>query len=239
MSVQNSVDLKDHERMHDRWLGVRESNLKLPVMERIYLNVVVLLLTGGLRGVAEAKTATIAKWSGINESTLFRYIDKRDQLVADAVDWCWKNVNDEISAAHHENPLVGTQAEDLILLDLRTMLGMFEDPVKQLYGTGALLSFRRSERLYGNFEPIHQLRFRRRLETLAFSLIEDRDLGEHDAEYISNYMTNYLATAWFTWIADPESRGPSGLVTKMLVENHWREVLEIFSGRTSDWNRNT
>jgi AcrR family transcriptional regulator len=219
----------DLERTQNRWFSLLQDQASLPVRERAYKAVVVLLLTSGLKGLADVKTADIAKLSGINESTLFRYMDKKDQLVADAVDWCWNQVNRRVADRHLRCPIVGSSAKDLILLDLRAFLDMFSDAADQLCGTGAMLSYRRAEQLVGGYTPKSQLAFRGRLETLAASLVSGCDPADSDSSLIGTYLTNYLATVWFTWLADEESRGPDGLLGMEMVMYHIESTIDTFA----------
>lgn len=227
--ANGSALVHDLERSADQWRALLREDTDLPVIERAYRAVVVLLMTAGLRGLAGVKTAEVAELTGINESTLFRYIDKRDQLVADSVDWCWKKVNESVAQAHHQRPLVESTAADMIMADMTAFLDMFRTNELRLYGTGALLSFRRAEHLIGDFEPVHQLQFRSRLVALCTALIRECNSNDHDPELIATYLTNYLATVWFTWLADPESGGQDGLLGVEMVNYHMRTSLQAFA----------
>ena len=169
---------------------------------------------GGIRGLNDVKTAEIAKLAGMNESTLFRHVGKRDVLVADAINWCWAEVNQRIAEAHHADPKFGLTACEMMMADLSAFLDLFDDETGQLVGTGAMLSFRRAEQLTDGYDCEAQLAFRRRLELLASALpnsLDDDGLGgrlgddrdDGDLDVIATYLTNFLSTVWFSWLADP------------------------------------
>jgi AcrR family transcriptional regulator len=227
----------DLERTNEQWLGLLGDHSSLPVLERAYRSVVILLLTAGLRGLADVKTEKIAELSGITESTLFRYIGKREQLVADALDWCWEQLNRRIADAHLRRALIGGSAKDLILLDLETILGMYSDPSTKLYASGALLSFRRAEQLVGGFEPVSQNAFRVRLKTLCEALTKDCSDEDKNPDLISTYLINYIATIWFTWLSDINTKGPDGLLGVEMVLDHLNRTLDTFSScRSRQYN---
>jgi len=233
----NSFITHDIERSPERWLSMLPDNPEMPVLQRAYRAVVVLLLSSGLRGLQNVKTAEIAKLSNINESTLFRYVKKRDNLVADAVDWCWQGMNETVAEAHRRQPLVGSSAKDLLLIDLESILSLYGQPEGKLIGTGALLSYRRAEQLTDGFDCPHQLEFQSRLTVLTSALVEDCDTTDRNPSVIATYLTNYLATVWFTWLADPDSHGPDGLLGIDMVRYHLTNTLDGFAGcgfRASD-----
>jgi hypothetical protein len=116
-----------------------------------------------------------------------------------------------------------------MMLDIRAVLDMFNDAEGQLCGTGAMLSYRRAEQLVGGYTAASQLAFRARLETLATSLVSTCDSAESDPSLIGTYLTNYIATVWFTWLADEESRGPDGLLGMDMVMYHIESTLDTFA----------
>ena len=71
--MNNETLEHDRERDRERWEARLDRHADVPVLERAYRAVVVLLVSSGLRGLNDVKTAEIARLSGINESTLFRY----------------------------------------------------------------------------------------------------------------------------------------------------------------------
>lgn len=224
---KNPPLVHDTEREPGSWLTTEHDGGDLSVTERAYRAVVQLLLSSGLRGINAVKTAEIARLSGVNESTLFRNGSKRDQLVAEAVDWCWAQVNDEIAATHRKRPLIDSTAADLIRTDLLALLDMFDTDSGRLVGTGALLSFRRAEQITEGFDCPHQMEFRDRLGLLAAALVKDCDTGDHDPSVIATYLTNYVATVWFTWLADPSSR--NGLLDRGMVRDHLQRTLDTYA----------
>lgn len=228
--MNNETLEHDRERERARWEERLRVDTDAPVLERAYRAVVVLLVSSGLRGLNDVKTAEIARLSGINESTLFRYARKRDQLVADAVDWCWGEVNRHIAAVHHRTPSIDSTADDLIMTDLVAFLDLFADADEQLIATGALLSFRRAEQLTEASDCPHQMEFRHRLGVLARALVRDRDTGGHDPEVIATFLTHSVSTVWFTWLADPASRAADGLLSRATVVQQLRMTLGMFGG---------
>lgn len=226
----------DRERNPAQWADHVRGHDDLPVLDRAYRAVVVLLASSGLRGLNDVKTAEIARLAGVNESTLFRYVRKRDQLVADAIDWCWQQVNQRIAAAHHRTPRIGSTARELLMADLEAFLDLFDDESGQLVGTGAMLSFRRAEQLTDGFECPAQLAYRERLELLASALPSgDRGVGLGDGggahpelDVIATYLTNFLSTVWFSWLADPSSRRPDGILSRKRVRRQLVQILESF-----------
>ena len=217
----------DLERTGDDWMALLLAGSSLPVLERAYRAVTVLLLTGGLKGLAGVRTAQVAQHAMVDESTLYRYINKRDQLVADAVDWCWQKVNDRIAIVHHRTARSGQTAAELIMIDLDTFLDQFDEPETRLHGTGALLSYRRAENLIGDHEPSEQLLFRNRLSSLCAGLLSECDADSIDAGTLANYLINYISTVWFTWLADPkvQDRNDRGLLGREMVHYHLTTTL--------------
>lgn len=208
----------DTERSLSFWTDSIISDDSEPVLQRAYRAVIALLITSGVRGMADVKTAHIAELAGTTESTLFRHVKNRDLLVANAIDWCWQVVNERVAIAAFEEPMSEQTPERVILRDLEVFLSMYDDSLGRLCGTGALLGFRRSERLVGDFEPAEQLRFTRRLTRLSASLMSDCEpSNETDPAVIATFLTNSLATAWFTWLFDSSSRSSTGLLTTDFV----------------------
>ena len=230
----NSSLAFDLERDRDRWVEHLPDRHDGPIIERAYRAVVVLLVSSGLRGLNDVKTAEIARLSGINESTLFRYAKKRDQLVADAVDWCWQEVNRRIAAVHHRSPSVDSTAGGLIMTDLMAFLDLFDDEDGYLIGTGAMLSFRRAEQLTEGSDCPNQMEFRDRLGVLARALVRERDIEGQDPDVIATYLTNHLATVWFTWLADPASRESQGLLSRDIVRTQLEQTLDMFARSQTD-----
>lgn len=229
---KNSPIVHDTERAADNWSDALSAAEGLPVLDRAYRAVIVLLLESGLRGLSDVKTADIATLSNINESTLFRYAKKRDVLVADAVDWCWEQVNQHIAATHHASPKIGSSAAELILTDLDAFLALFDDVEGKLVGTGAMLSFRRAEQLTEGSDCPHQMAFRTRLATLTKALVDNCPTSGQDSGVIATYLTNYVSTVWFTWLADPSSREPQGFLDIAMVRYHISTVLERYASCT-------
>lgn len=219
----------DIERAPEPWSDLLSSTDERSALERAYRAVIVLLLRSGLRGLNDVKTAEIASLANINESTLFRQGRRRDALVADAVDWCWANVNERISATHHEHPTVGSSATELIMTDLNALLKLFETDEGKLIGTGAMLSFRRAEHLTDGFDFPHQMKFRDRLALLTKALVDGCPTAGHDSDVIATYLTNYVSTVWFTWLADPSSRQPDGFLNLTMVDAHLTSTLHQYS----------
>lgn len=190
----------------------------LPMLDRAYRSAIVLLLESGLSGLAGVKTADIAKLASTTESTLFRHVDSREQLMRDSINWCWQVVNREIANRVFREPVPTLDPVELILRDVDVVLNMYDDSLGRLAGTGALLGYRRSDRLTGGVDVPEQAAFASRLEELCGNLIaECPTTGPGDGARIATFITNYLATIWFTWLADPNSSTHDGLLSRSVV----------------------
>lgn len=207
----------ESERQLSFWEPSLRFGPEVPVMERAYRAVVALLVTSGLRGLGGVRTAQIAEIAGTTESTLFRKVPSRDQLVAQSLDWCWSVVNETISRQAFEQPLPARGPREVILSDVTAVLGMFDDELGRLCGTGALLSFRRSEALVQDFDQVSQRRYVNRLETLCAEVLSAHDTSPVDPSIVAAFFTNAVATAWFTWLFDSASRGRGGLLSPEFV----------------------
>lgn len=227
INLDPGYDLES-ERQLAFWMPCLQDTDSLPVLQRAYRAVVALLVVSGLRGLAGVKTAKIAELAGTTESTLFRHVQSRDHLVAQSVDWCWSVLNERITRRSFEHPLANRTPHDMILSDVRAVLGMYDDDLGRLCGTGAFLSFRRSEALVKDFGQESQQRYFRRLEVLCAELLADCETHSSDPSIVATFLTNSLATAWFTWLFDSSSRESQGLLgTEFVVHGIERHLEDV------------
>lgn len=227
--MNSKVNLDPHlepERRTSFWQASLDDMDSLPILERAYRSVIVLLIESGLRGLAGVKTARIAELAGTTESTLFRHVDSRDHLVAQSVDWCWSVLNERLARKSFEHAIATSSPQEVVLNDCRAILEMYDDDLGRLCGTGVFLSFRRSEALVGEFDHSHQERFTKRLNSLCDQLMVDCDRSDDSAAVIGTFVTNSLATVWFTWLFDSSSRQPSGMLGTEFVLHGLERYLD-------------
>lgn len=172
-----------------------------PLTERVSIVAMALLFASGLRGLQSVKTADIARLAQTTETTLFRHFKTRDEIIDASVEWSWQTLNNELVSAEFDKPTLGSPQET-IERDVGAILGMFKEPLTRLAGTGALLSFRRPALSPGGVCP-SQGRYERRLTYICGAYLSQQvpDLDVEDpAAQLATFLTNYLASVWFTWL---------------------------------------
>jgi AcrR family transcriptional regulator len=186
------------------------------LVERAYRVVVEMLYESGVRGVADLKTAQIAKRLRSTESTLFRHIESREHLIANSINWCWEQMNHTLAQSVFDKPGRDTNSTQAVVEDLETVLQMFDDPILRVWGTGALLSFRRPDQMIGDFRIPERERFLDRLSGLIASAFHC-EAPNDDTAAAAVFLTNAVATAWFTWLFDPSTSEDDALLSRTFV----------------------
>lgn len=186
---------------------------RLALSDRVPLVSMALLFASGLSGLRAVKTAEIAKLAHTTESTLFRHFSTLEAIIDLAVEWSWKSINTAISQAEFDDPSP-TSYTSAVERDIRAVLSLFDDPAQRLAGTGAFLSYRRPNRLSPAGPSASQRRFDRRLRLVCERLYYEQtgSDGGNAADHLATFLTNYLASVWFTWLALVEERNSPSFV---------------------------
>lgn len=175
-----------------------------PLAERVSIVAMALLFASGLRGLQSVKTAEIAQRAHTTETTLFRHFKTRDEIIDAAVEWSWQTLNQQLLNAEFDRPTLDSP-QQAIERDVRAILDMFKERKTRLAGTGALLTFRRPALSRGGPCP-SQSRYERRLSYLCAGYLRkhvpEQDI-EDSAAQLATFLTNYLASVWFTWLPYP------------------------------------
>lgn len=172
-----------------------------PLTDRVSIVAMALLFASGLRGLQSVKTAEIAQRACTTETTLFRHFKTRDEIIDASVEWSWQRLNQALLNAEFDRPTLDSPQE-AIERDVRAILDMFKEPETRLAGTGALLSFQRPALSRGGTCP-SQSRYERRLRYICAGYL-GKHVAEDDVEdsaaQLATFITNYLASVWFTWL---------------------------------------
>ena len=208
--------------MHDVAFGDRYA-----VHDRVAVVAAALLIDSGLQGLKSIPTAEIARYAKTTESTMFRHFKGgREEILKAGVDWCWSQVNQAVFDAEFES---GFERESLRAIErtFDAVFRMFESPFLRLAGTGAFLSYRRSEKIQGDERSEPQVKFERRLISMCEDVASSCSLGPSDGVQMSAFLTNYAAACWYSWLIDEASYNkPGGLMNRELVLRGVTNYLE-------------
>mgnify|MGYP003605695165 FL=1 len=212
-----TVNQDDYELLR----GIDLSPKALPsVAERIDIATLGVMLDSGLQNLKNTSLATIAKLANTTDSSLYRIYPKgANQIVDSAIEWSFGALNTGAMRWAYSHPAAtwdadgaridGFPAEQTssmaavmkIQEDFRAVLvRMVEDPKAKLAVTSALLSLRRGAAMGGQSGE-QQDEFRQRFRSLAAAHLGVQS-DDPNAASLATWLANYLAAAWFTWLAD-------------------------------------
>lgn len=195
--------------------------------ERAYRVTIQILVESGVSGIAALKTAEIAQRLQTTESTLFRHIGSRDQLLSNAINWCWYQLNIRLSDKFFTSPGRNTDSPEAVLEEIDAILQMFSDQELRIWVTGAFLSFRRPGKTTDSFPVPERDRFLQRLSSLVASAY-GCETSDKETELAAIFFTNAIATIWFTWLFSPDTSNDGALLSRQFVLHGLESYIQTF-----------